>query len=294
MTRRLPNLNQLRAFEAAARHLSFKDAAEELHVTHAAVSHQIKALEADLGLKLFHRLTRRVELTDPARDLAERLSRAFGEIRAATEAVTADRMTGSLRVSMAPYFANRLILPFLPEFHRMYPGLQVIPDMTGKVVDLRSGEHDAAVRYGLGQWPGTSAIKLYDDFLCPVAAPFLVAGRDLPLTPAEIAGLVLGENMAMPGKWQDWFEAAGFVPQTDLTLVGYPDRARVNDMAISGAGAALIDRHLSDPDIAAGHLVKLNDLEIRSDKSMYVVYPETEFPDPRILAFADWLAGRFA
>lgn len=292
MSRRLPNLNQLRAFESAARHLSFKNAAEELNVTHAAISHQIKGLEADLGLKLFHRMTRRVELTDPARALAERLSRAFAEIRAATEAATATDLTGEIRISMAPYFANRVILPHLSEFHELYPGLRVIPEMASKVIDLRGSDCDAAVRYGLGDWPGMSLIKLYDDMLSAVAAPSLVMGRHLPMTLEDVAGLVLGDNALMPGKWTEYFEAGGLTETGPLTLVSYPDRARVNDMAISGAGVALVDRYLFAADVKAGRLVQLNPLEIPSEKAMYVVFPETDYPDRRVIAFADWLKAR--
>ncbi|WP_420397086.1 LysR substrate-binding domain-containing protein [Nioella sp.] len=294
MSRRLPNLNQLRAFEAAARRLSFKDAAEELNVTHAAISHQIKALEADLGLKLFHRMTRRVELTDPARDLASRLSRAFAEIRAATEAVTTEDLTGDIRISMAPYFANRVILPHLGEFHARNPGLRVIPDMSSEVIDLRGSDCDAAVRYGNGDWPGMTVIKLYDDMLSAVAAPSLVTGRDLPLSLEEIAGMVLGDNALMPGKWSDYFQAGGLADTERLTIVSYPDRARVNDMAISGAGVALVDRYLFAADMDAGRLVRLNPLEIPSEKSMYVVFPESDYPDRRVVAFSDWLKGRFS
>jgi len=294
MSRRLPNLNQLRAFEAAARHLSFKDAAEELNVTHAAVSHQIKALEADLGLKLFHRLTRKVELTDQARNLAERLSRAFAEIRAATEAATAQDLIGEIRISMAPYFANRVILPHLKEFHDLHPGLRVVPEMASRVIDLRGSDCDAAVRYGTGDWPGMTLIKLYEDWLSAVAAPSLVAGRKLPLAIEEIAQMVLGENALMPGKWPEYFAAGGLADPGSLTVVAYPDRARVNDMAISGAGVALVDRHLFASDVEAGRLVRLNPLEIPSEKSMYVVFPETDYPDRRVLAFADWLRGRFS
>ncbi|MGI3186712.1 LysR substrate-binding domain-containing protein [Nioella aestuarii] len=293
MSRRLPNLNQLRAFEAAARRLSFKDAADELNVTHAAISHQIKALEADLGLKLFHRMTRRVELTDPARDLAARLSRAFAEIRAATEAATAKDLTGEIRISMAPYFANRVILPYLADFHDLYPGLRVIPEMSSDVIDLRGSDCDAAVRYGNGDWPGMTIVKLYDDMLSAVAAPSLVSGRTLPLTLEEIARMVLGDNALMPEKWPEYFEAGGLTDPGQLTVVSYPDRARVNDMAISGAGVALVDRHLFAADVQAGRLLQLNPLEIQSEKSMYVVFAETEYPDRRVLAFANWLKGRF-
>lgn len=294
MSRRLPNLNQLRAFEAAARRMSFKDAAEELHVTHAAISHQIKALEADLGQQLFHRLTRRVELTEPARDYAARLTRAFADIRAATEAIGAGRMTGDIRISMAPYFANRVVLPHLSEFYRMYPELRIVPEMSGDVIDLRGSDCDAALRYGDGDWPGMTRIRLYEDRLSAVAAPSLVMGLDLPLSPRAIAEMVLGEDGQMPGKWPEYFAACGLEDPGPLSIVSYPDRARVNDVAISGAGVALVDRHLFRPDMEAGRLVQLRNTEIPSAKSMYVVFPETDYPDPRVLAFADWLKGRFS
>lgn len=294
MTRRLPNLNQLRAFEAAARRGSFKDAADELHVTHAAVSHQIKALEADLGLQLFHRRTRKVELTDQARDFAARLSAAFSEIAAASEAVTAGGLTGEIRVTMAPYFANRCILPYLGAFHEAHPGLIVSPEMSSGVVDLRGSDCDAAVRYGGGSWSGMTAIQIYEDRVSPVAAPTLAAAEDLPLAPERIARLTLGAVGDTASEWLDWFEAAGCRLNAPPAMVEYSNRARVADMAISGAGVGLLDRHLVAADIRDGRLARLNPLAIRSAKSMYVVFPETGYPDPRVLAFAQWLRDRFA
>lgn len=293
MPRRLPNLNQLRTFEAAARRLSFKDAADELHVTHAAVSHQIKALEADLGLQLFTRHPRRVELTNHARQFAARLSPVFSELAEATQALVSQQMLGELKITMAPYYATRTVLPFLGEFHARYPGLLVSPEMGLDVVDLRFSDYDCGLRYGEGDWVGLTSIKLYQERVGPVASPEYIKGKDLPMNPAEIAEMVLAQNKATTDEWPRWFRSAGVNSDVALNIVTYDNRAQSTDMALSGTGIALADRRLVAADIEAGRLAFLNPITIDSVRTMYVTFPETEYPDPRILAFADWLRERY-
>jgi LysR family glycine cleavage system transcriptional activator len=272
--------------------LSFKYAAEELHVTHAAVSHQIKALEADLGMQLFHRKPQGVELTDQATEFAARLGPVFGEIAAATEALKSGVLEGEIGVTMAPYFANRCVLPYLQDFHDAYPGLIVRPDMTSGILDLRGSGCLAGIRYGFGSWPGMTKIRLYEDLVSPVAAPSQLAGKTLPLSPEQIAKMVLGEEEDLTNEWEIWFRAAKFTGPIP-SIVNYSNRARVADMAIAGGGAGLLDRHLIAADIQEGRLVKLHPLAIPSAKSMYIVFPESEHPDQRVLAFATWIKGRF-
>lgn len=288
MTRRLPNLNQLRAFEAAARHLSFKNAAEELCVTHAAVSHHIKALEADLGLQLFHRRTRSVELTEAARLYADRLSKLFDGINEATRALEQGRDTGVLRISVPPFFSDRFLMPRLARFHSDHPGLTVIPVPNTAQVDLRSSGHDAAIRYGDGQWPGLDAIRLHRTFLAPVAAPTLVEGQELPMAAEQIARMPLGCLNGQEGDWPAWFAQAGNDgPMTDLK--SFDASTRAVDLAFSGQRVALISTLVVGQDVDAGRLVRLNQATLETNRAMHVVYPATEHPDRRILIFAEWL-----
>lgn len=289
MTRRMPNLNQLRTFEAAARLASFKHAADELHVTHAAVSHQIKALEAELGQQLFNRKTRGVELTHAASVFAARLSDIFSELASACDAVVSHQMEGQLNITMAPYFANRLVIPRLSDFHDTHPGLTVQPHLSWDMLDLRSADFHAAVRYGTGDWPGLCAIKLIEDGICPVASPAFIKAITVPMQPSEIASLPLARNVNTPDEWSDWFNSAGHPLSVQPNFVDYTDRAQCTDFALSGNGVALVHAHLIKPDIAAGRLVRLNPLEVGSSKSTFAVFQQTDFPDPRVIAFIDWL-----
>jgi LysR family glycine cleavage system transcriptional activator len=294
MIRRLPNLNQIRAFEVAARRMSFKDAAEELHVTHAAISHQIKALEADLGIQLFHRRTRRVELTSAGKKYAEKISGAIGDIAEATKSVVGEQMTGEITISMAPFLATRTILPYLPAFHKDHPGLVVNAEMSGDVVDLRKSEAAAAVRYGFGDWPGMTSILLYGSDLCPVAAPGYLGERSHIVSPAEIAEMTLAKNAELPDEWVQWFSIAGYLPSNSLNFISYSNQGHVVEMALSGNGVALADPRIVAADLKSGRLQILHSATLQSSKSVYLVFPKTEYPDARVSAFASWYCDFFA
>lgn len=288
MSRRFPNLNQIRAFEAAARHLSFKDAAEELHVTHAAVSHQIKALEADLGIQLFYRRPRRVELTVSGQSYARTMTRAINDIADATQALVAEQMTGEITISMAPFLSTRTILPHLAKFHLAHPALVVIPEMTGEVVDFQKSNVSAAVRYGFGKWPGLQSKLLYECNVFPVAAPSYLEGQDQNLNPADIAQMTLARNVELPDEWSQWFALVGHLPENQIRYVEYSNQGHVVDMALSGTGVALADPRWVAADLRAGRLRILSDKLLHSKKSLYLVFPSADHPDARVLAFADW------
>ena len=289
MSRRLPNLNRLRAFEAAARHQSFKDAAQELNVTHAAVSHQIKALEEELDVKLFHRRTRKVELTPMAAPYARALTQILDQLASATADLGGTRMEGDLTVSCAPFYGHRMVLPRLARFHAAHPGLKVSPDMDSSMVDFGKSGGDAGVRYGLGDWPGLGQIKLHDDYLVPVASPALLEGREPPFAADEIAQMTLGYVRGQEHRWENWFAAVDYNGPKPETFLRYGNRTRVVDLAFSGHGAALADKRLMAEDLASGRLVQLHEMGIAGDEGMYVVFPNVPAPDPRVVAFAEWL-----
>lgn len=295
MARRLPPLNQLRAFEAAARHLSFKDAADELNVTHAAVSHQIKALEEFLGCKLFHRLTREVRLTEKANSYAAELTGAFDRIaEAASGFFVPVGMEGTMRVSVAPFYGNRWLLPRLHRFHERFPDLRVQPMLEFGLVEFGDNAVDAAIRYGLGNWPGLDQIALHDDEIAPVCAPQLVARQKLPLTAGAISAMPLAATSGQVHDWVNWFGAAGLPDQTVTPAVEYGNRALTLDFAIAGNGVALADIRFAQTDMVAGHLVQIHPLTIKRPQGMYLVYPKSPRPDPRIQAFGDWILEEVA
>lgn len=288
MRRRLPNLNALRAFEAAARRESFKDAAEELNVTQSAVSHQVKGLEEALGVMLFRRLGRGVRATEAAHGLAAELGQSFDRIEAAVSGLAGDPMRGVLKVSIAPFYGNRLVLPRLSRFHALYPNIKVIPDMSASVIDFRKSDVDAGLRYGKGIWPGLRADKIHEDRLVPLAAPTMIAGMEVPLPAEQIADLMLGFVEGDEDDWDRWFDKMGVGKPRKLDMIGYGNRARLIDLAFSGHGAALADRALTQYDVENGHLVRLSEAEIDNGRAMWLVYPDGDYPDPRVLAFGAW------
>jgi len=192
MSHRLPNMNQLRAFEAAARLESFKGAAQELNDTQAAISHQIKALEEAFGIRLFQRGIRKVTPTKDARAFADRSGAALHEIAAAANALTRRELAGEIALSIAPFYGNRIVLPRLANFHNVHSGLRVSPQMSSALAKFETDETDAALRYGAGEWKGLTTLLLHRDTLAAVATPEYVAGRSLPLKPAEIAAMTRG------------------------------------------------------------------------------------------------------
>lgn len=286
--RRLPNLNQIKAFEAAARHLSFKDAAAELFVSDAAVGHQIKALEDALEVKLFNRKTRAVELTAAGAKFLPRLTAALDEIEAATTEIS-DKDSGVLKLTAAPFYTNRIVLPNLPAFRASHPGIDVKIVFEDQVVDFTTSDIDGGLRYGDGNWPGLTAVFLHGDQVSPVCAPSYVQGRKLPLEPEEIAEMLLGIGGSGDRDWKDWFDAVGYVPEPSMNIIEYNNRARMFDLALSGNGVVLGDLKLIASDIEKGHLVRLHPAAIPRDRAMYLVYPEKDRPETKMDLFAEWL-----
>ncbi|MBS9717956.1 LysR substrate-binding domain-containing protein [Pseudohalocynthiibacter aestuariivivens] len=294
MARRLPNLNQLRAFEAAARHVSFKEAANELCVSQAAVSHQIKALEDYLEVQLFNRLTREVQLTETGEAYAPVLTRALDEIEGATAEVLNQRMEGTIVISAAPFYSNRLVLPRLKRFHDKNPGLRIQLRFEDDVIDFQKTDVDAGLRYGDGKWPGLAAILLHGDQIGPVCSPSFIGNKSLPLRPTEIADMTLGHIEGRMHDWFDWFKSAGIKNLPDLTTVEYKNRARMLDLALSGNGIAIADSKLTQTDEATGQLVRLHPLTVATSRGMYLVFPKSLRPDQRIVEFADWMQNEIA
>jgi LysR family glycine cleavage system transcriptional activator len=287
MHRHLPNLNQLRAFEAAARHRSFKMAADELHVTHAAISHQIKALEEDLGMQLFRRVTRGVQLAPEAEIFAADLSRSFEAITEAAARVVQARKSGPLRISSVPAYGMRVLLPRLPGLKSRHPDLDLAVDLELGLTDFSTV--DAALRYGKGGWSGVTAELVHRDILCPVCAPALVAGRRLPLSPRDIVGLPIAISPGAEEDWKNWLRAAGHRGAGPADLRRMENRAVVLDYLLTGMGAALADLRFAATELMSGQLVRLHKATVAGVNAIHLVYPQTGFPDRRIVAFGAWL-----
>ncbi len=284
MVRRLPSLNALRAFEAAARLESFSRAAEEIHVTHGAVSHQVKALEEQAGVPLFARNGRKVALTGDGRALADRVRAALRDISEAMESVARRDRSNQLTVSMLPSFAARWLMPRLGRFMEKHPGIAVNVHASLAVVDFARDGVDMAVRFGRGGWSHVGAEKFMDDERFPVASPRLNRGK-LPTRPAELAKFRLLSTDDEP--WTPWFRTAGVkLPEPEGPI--FNDAAMMVQAAVDGRGIAFARRSISEGDLAAGNLVRLFDIAVKAEESYYLVWPKGK-PPAKVLAFRDWM-----
>ena len=303
MARRLPPLNALRAFEVAARHLSFTKAAEELYVTQAAISHQVKALEEALGVQLFRRLNRRLMLTDAGQLYLPALTAAFDGIDAATGRLRADENAGSLTVSVANSLAAKWLLPRLPRFRERHPEIDVEISAADRLVDFGRDNADMGIRYGLGNYPGLKVDPLMEDTVFPVCSPQLVNGRLVdgppPLrAPEDLRRHTLLHDDVGTGEapnWRRWLTAAGVTGVNPERGPRYSHSSLVLQAAIDGQGVALGRSSLVSLDLEAGRLVQPFGPALPSHYACYVVSPVATAERPKIKAFRDWLleeAGR--
>lgn len=268
-TRSLPALVSLRAFEAAARRLSFSLAAQELFVTQSAISHHIQRLESELGVALFERRTRAVALTPAGQAYYEHVHAAFELLRQGTDAIrapTAARAT--LKVGLLASFATRWLAPRLPAFAAAHPDidLQLQPDIG--LADVAGGEVDVAIRYGRGGWPGVASRLLMSERLSVVCAPSLIAGRKRPRTPDDLLGHpLLASHAKQPFEWDAWARQFGMDLGRAQT-VRLHDYNIVVEAALAGQGLAMGRHRLIAPHLTSGALVE--------------ALPETVLEDPRI------------
>jgi LysR family glycine cleavage system transcriptional activator len=291
MTARLPSLNGLRAFEAAARHLSFTVAASELNVTQTAVSHQIRRLEEELGIRLFVRQNRALALTPEAKDYLPGIRAAFNDLRLATDRLLRRDDDHVLTVSTLASLAAKWLLPRLATFQESHPGIDVRITTSPGLVDFRNGDVDAAIRYGRGHWPGTRAEWLTADELFPVCSPALLEG-DKPLRcPEDLAHhTLLHSSGGYDDDWRLWLTAAGLPsniskqPGLTFDLILLTLQA-----AIDGGGVAMGRTSYVEADIAKGRLVVPFKVALPADAGFYLVSPEAKADPPKLGAFRQWL-----
>ena len=292
MARRLPPLNALRAFEAAARHLSFTKAAEELFVTQAAISHQIKALEAALDLQLFRRLNRRLMLTDAGQLYLPALTEAFDAIDTATARLRADEDAGRLVVSVANSLAAKWLLPRLPRFRERHPEIEVEISAADRLVDFGRDNVDMAIRYGLGRYPGLRIDPLMKDTNFPVCSPALLAGPVPLREPGDLRRHSLLHDDVGPGEapdWRRWLAAVGVTGAWTDRGQRFSHSSLVLQAAIDGQGVALGRSTLVALDLEAGRLVQPFGPALPSSYASFVVSPPETAERPKIKAFRDWL-----
>ena len=289
MSRRLPPLNALRSFEAAARHLSFTRAADELNVTQAAVSHQVKALEERLGIQFFKRRGRTLILTEEAQRYLPAVRDAFDRLATATDQLLATNNQSTLTVSLLASFAAQWLVPRIAGFRDHHPDIDIRLHAVDALVDFARDDVDVAIRYGRGTWPGLRIDKLRDENVFPVCSPALLSGPQ-PLTqPSDLANHSLLHEAAVPIDWRTWLAAAG-VPQIDSSRgTQFSHSYMVVQAAVNSQGVALGRTPLVDAELADGKLVKPFDMSMPGDHAHYIVCPVATAEQPKIVAFREWL-----
>lgn len=290
----LPPLKALHVFEVAGRHLSFTRAAEELHVTQAAVSHQIKKLEEKLGVKLFRRFNRRLLLTEEGQIYLPAVREALRHIGHATDQLLAKHRTGVLTVSVLPSFAAKWLVPRLHKFRDLYPDVDVRVSAFEWPVDFGRDEVDLAIRYGRGKWPGLQADPLLTEEVFPVCSPALVEGGNALLKPADLRHQTLLHDDYSREDWRIWLKAAGVTQVDPRRGLSFSHTSIMLEAAESGQGVALGRTPLVADDLARGRLVKPFDISLPADYAYYVVCPVEAADRPKITAFREWLLAEAA
>ena len=295
---RLPSLDSLRAFEAVSRHLSFTTAAAELFVTQSAVSQRIVALEAELGIKLFLRSTRRLTLTGEGETLAAGVRRGLHEIADAMGALRRRRGM-ALRVTTTPSFASRWLVPRLHRFRAAVPHVAVTILADGDLVNLQGGHADIAIRFGGGRYPGLISERLLSDTVAPVARQGLIATADLPQAALDLLKFQLiidvsNETEFERAGWSHWFASQGIDLPQAAGVQGFSQSALAIGAAAGGLGVVLAQTTLAGDDLLNGSLVHVFPHELPLPASYYVVTTKAAAREPAVKAFRDWVMAEAA
>lgn len=288
MARRTPPLKSLRAFEAAGRHLSFTRAADELFVTQAAISHQIKALEEYLGLPLFIRQNRKLLLTDEGQNYWPKIRDMFEGLTIATEQLKSQLAGGPLTVSVVPTFATSWLIPRLSDFNKAYPDIEVRLKASDDTVDFLQENIDLAIYYETGSYPGLHSITLLNEQLTPLCSPSVLQS-ELPLEkPEDLKHHNLLHDHSSED-WRRWLKLAG-VKGIDLSRGAvFSHTSMVQQAAIFGQGIAMGHLVLSQAEVSAGRLVQPFELMMDSDLSYDLVCPIEYSKRPKVKAFIEWI-----
>lgn len=299
MSERLPPLNALRAFEAAARHLSFVKAAEELNVTPSAVSHQIKTLEDHLGLLLFRRLNKMILLTDEGQALLPGLRAGFEQLAAAVANARSCSLRRVLTVSTAPTFASKWLVPRLERFRRLHPEIDVRIDANDRLVDFTRDDVDLGIRYGAGHYPGLHVECLLADEIVPVCSPKLLQGEHPLREPDDLRHhtLIHIDDITTTDDWPDWTMWCSSAGLSDIDTRRGPRFSHSSlalQSALQGDGVAMVSRVLVADDLDSGRLVTLFSATLPVKFCYHLVCLESNLDNPKVAAFRHWLQAETA
>ncbi|MGB8816403.1 MAG: transcriptional regulator GcvA [Rhizobiaceae bacterium] len=295
--RLVPGTRALRTLVAAGRHLNFTRAADELGLTPAAVSFQIKEIEDQLGVKLFVRTSRSIRLTEPGTILCDAAADALDVMhRAVSKAQKAARGTAQLKVTVDPQFATKWLMRRVERFRKAHPDIDLRFDIAYEVRDFEVDDIDVAIRFGAGKYPGLAAKRLFDNVIVPVCSPrLLTSGKPLK-EPRDLLHHTLAhiewsrQGVTWPN-WRMWMAAAGIDDFDDSNTLVFETSSNAVDAAMAGDAVALADFAMVASDLAEGRLVRPFELSIKvpSEYAYFLVYPEMSASDRRIIAFRHWM-----
>ena len=300
--RSIPGTRALKTLVVAGRHLNFTRAADELALTPAAVSYQIKEIEDQLGIQLFLRSSRSIKLTEAGAILHEAASEAFDQLnRAMTRVRRLSRGATQLKVSVDPQVATKWLMGRVDQFRKLYPTIELRFDVAYEVRDFELDDIDIAIRFGAGKYPGLAADRLFENVIVPVCSPRLLSS-DRPLRePRDLLQHTLVHiEWSRPGvtwpTWQTWMAAAGIADFDGSRIIVFERSSDAIQAALSGDAVALADFAMIANDLSEGRLVRPFELSIKvpAEFAYFLVYPEESALDPRIAAFRAWIVGETA
>ncbi|MEM1046270.1 MAG: transcriptional regulator GcvA [Pseudomonadota bacterium] len=293
MARSLPPLNSLKAFEAAGRHLSFAKAAAELHVTPAAISHQIKVLEEFYGTALFHRMTRAMRLTEAGEEALPLLSQGFDTLAKGAEMLRAHAESDVLTISVSPSFGAMWLVPRLERFRSRHPDIEIRIDGTDRLVDLVRGDADVALRYGAGGYEGVQVDRLFSQVNTPVCSPALLSGEPPLRQPSDLRHhtLLHVDWKDAEASWRMWLLAAGHSDIDPTRGPRYTMESMAVQAALDGHGVALVGDMLVADHLEAGRLVRPFDPALGTPLSFsyFLLSSKDGAEKPKVAAFRAWL-----
>lgn len=292
MKRSLLPLNALRAFDAAARHMSFKHAADDLSVTPAAISQQIRSLEDFLGVELFRRTNRSLILTEAAQLSLAPLKEGFEKMESAVDILTDSKSSTVIKVSVSPSFASKWLVPRLASYYARRPDAIVKISATMQVTDFQADDMDIAIRYGLGNYEGLHSEEILRETIFPVCSPNLLEGK--AATPCAVLEHTLihddstvEDESAM--SWAMWLKAAGVKAPDGMPALHFNTHALAIEAAVAGRGIALARSAIAQEDIKAGRLIKPFGEEVPINFAHHIVCPKEKLKNERVQDFIDWI-----
>jgi len=286
------SFQNLNTFATAAHALSFQGAAEALHVTPSAVSHQIRSLESLLGYRLFERLDKRVRLTNRGRQLYLEIREPLMQLHQASRNALRGAEDNALALSVAPVFATRWLLPRLKDFRACYPEINLSVIATTTLVDFRSDPFDAAIRMGGGDWPDTVSKRLFGQRIVAVCNPNLIAKNRGMFAIEQITGQALIHNSSMSGLWRKWLDSAGMVPSGALTGIEVQSSAQVLEAVNAEDAIGLVDLNFIGDEIKDGRLALACSHVLSGADGYFLTYPETLHERTALQVFEQWIASQ--